>query len=582
MKKGFSLVELLISLIVISCITAAFTPLITKKFSSGVFGGGGSVSDITADCEKFGPNCNLCTSNFCLSCTGLTCNSDEYKDNKSCSCKKCVDKFGADCTKCNEDKCLTCPDGQYLDENQNCKPCTDKFSNCSSCDSTACLNCNYDYVVKNGQCEPFVCSGDDFIQIGNLCVTKKNMGDSDVLAIPNGVNIVNTGTKCIPSSTNKCCWKGNTANMGCNNDNGSQYSGCNRTACDFYAAKYICENFNYAGRTWSLPASNETTINNWHNCSINQGLNGLQLCDQMQGYLSAWCNWSDAATCNGSKYSRCYVNALWTKDNSSTNSYECFLTLGNWTCSSSYPSDAFSIRCVTPMSQSCESKYGAGCLSCNNTQCLSCDSNNGYLLRNGKCKSTFCKGSDFMLIGNLCVTRKNMGDSTTLKIPSGVNVVNKNNSCSSFDSNKCCWNGNTAGANCDNENGGGYSGCNRTVCNGWAANYICSNFRHGDRVWRLPTVSEMNNWNIYSSEKGLKGLQLCDYNKSQKSAWCHRLYGCFDTLDDYCSSNVIWTGNSTSATEAYIYNLDSSTSLIWFKDINNLSLARSVRCVTEL
>ena len=38
---GFSLIELLISLIVISCITAAFTPIITKKFSSGVFGGSG-------------------------------------------------------------------------------------------------------------------------------------------------------------------------------------------------------------------------------------------------------------------------------------------------------------------------------------------------------------------------------------------------------------------------------------------------------------------------------------------------------------------------------------------------------------
>ena len=46
-KKGFSLVELLISLIVISCITAAFTPLITKKFATNIgFGGGGGGGDI--------------------------------------------------------------------------------------------------------------------------------------------------------------------------------------------------------------------------------------------------------------------------------------------------------------------------------------------------------------------------------------------------------------------------------------------------------------------------------------------------------------------------------------------------------
>ena len=95
MKKifGFSLIELLISLIVISCITAAFTPLITKKFSNSVLGGGGSVSDITTECSAYGENCTLCTSNFCIACTGLSCAADEYKDDKTCTCKKCSEKY---------------------------------------------------------------------------------------------------------------------------------------------------------------------------------------------------------------------------------------------------------------------------------------------------------------------------------------------------------------------------------------------------------------------------------------------------------------------------------------------------------
>ena len=33
-KKGFSLIELMISLITISCITAAFTPIVTKKLKN--------------------------------------------------------------------------------------------------------------------------------------------------------------------------------------------------------------------------------------------------------------------------------------------------------------------------------------------------------------------------------------------------------------------------------------------------------------------------------------------------------------------------------------------------------------------
>ncbi len=804
--RAFSLVELLISLIVISCITAAFTPLITKKFSSGVFGGGGSVSDITADCEKFGPNCNLCTSNFCLSCTGLTCNSDEYKDNKSCSCKKCVDKFGADCTKCNEDKCLICPDGQYLNRDDNCVSCTTKFNDCATCnedqclsckdggmltnptsttpcssfncsspdfmqignlcitkknmgdsttltipsgvnvkqvgqscspsstnfccwqgntagtscdsensggysgcnrtvcdnyaseyicnnfhagaynwrlatksemsiwgnysiglgthglqlcdhysgylspecgmsfnlcpgsadnncslrdvwsgelvssnvanyyylggdqwrpssvdrkyaysircvatmpqscadrlgtgclacDGATCLSCGTGYVLKNGKCEAFDCSGDDFIQVGNLCVTKKNLGDSSALSIPTGVNVVNAGISCSPSSTNFCCWRGNTADS-CDAENGG-YSGCNRTVCDHYAADYSCKNFNYAGYTWRLPTLTE--MENWNLSSVKIKNDGLQLCNGYSGYLSAQCFPANVGT--GASTIKVSPNAVWSSNLNGTNQANYFyLTRGLWEYTS--PIDratAFSIRCVTPMSQSCESKYGAGCLSCNNTQCLSCDSNNGYLLRNGKCKSTFCKGSDFMLIGNLCVTRKNMGDSTTLKIPSGVNVINAGSTCNSSSSNMCCWKGSTSGS-CDNENGGGYSGCNRTVCDWYSADYICKNFNYNGKTWRLPTANEMNYWNIYSIEIGTNGLQLCDQNSGNSSAQCYYNKNCFGSYGNNCYPSIVWT-KDPSGSKMFVYCLSSKN---WRKLSYYSNDPFSVRCVTEL
>ena len=274
MKKGFSLVELLISLIVISCITAAFTPLITKKFSNSVLGGGGSVSDITNECDEFSENCTLCTSNFCIVCTGLSCAADEYKDTKTCSCKKCTDIYGADCTKCNDVKCLTCPSGQYLDNNdETCKKCTDKFSDCTSCDESQCLTCKDGYILdnpySNKPCNSFSCSSPDFMQIGSLCITKKNMGDGDSLTIPEGVNVVQINQTCNPSSVIKCCWQGNTSGSSCDNSNGGGYSGCNRTVCDWWAADYICKNFHAGNYTWRLATTSE--MSGWANNSKGKG-----------------------------------------------------------------------------------------------------------------------------------------------------------------------------------------------------------------------------------------------------------------------------------------------------------------------
>ena len=380
-KSGFSLVELLISLIVISCITAAFTPLITKKFSSSVFRGG-SVSDITSECSKFGENCNLCTSNFCLSCK-LTCGADEYKDEKSCTCKKCSDKYGQSCTSCNFEKCLTCPYGQYLDENDNCKSCVDKFENCTSCNKDECLSCDSGYILtKAGSiktCSEFNCSSPDFIQIGSLCITKKNMGDGDSLIIPNGVNIVSVNQTCNPSLSNYCCWQGQTAGS-CDNENGGIYSGCTRTVCDNYAANYICNNFNASNYIWRLAAKDE--LDTWIDISKSKGVNGLQLCDSASGKSSAQC--SGINSCLGAD-GDCLAYKIWSSEfYSNSISYNYYLTNGNWTREYSDNTSAYSVRCVTEMNNSCEDKNTKGCLICDGDNCLSCDS--GFYLKNGKCE----------------------------------------------------------------------------------------------------------------------------------------------------------------------------------------------------
>ena len=575
-KFAFSLVELLISLIVISCITAAFTPIITKKFSSGVFGGGGT-GDLTTDCaDKYGDYCTLCTSAGCIDC-GISCPDGEYMDTKNCICLPCKDKYGDDCEKCTEKKCLTCPDGEYLDSDDNCQSCSDKFSNCATCTESECTSCADGYVLtnptSNTPCSNFNCSGEDFIQIGSLCITKKNMGDGTSLTIPSGVNVVNVNQNCTSGSSNKCCWKGATSGAGCDNANGGAYSGCNRTVCDWYAADYICKNFTAGGKTWRLPTIEE--ISSWAaTYSIGLGTNGLQLCDCWSGYSSAYC--SNLSGCPGSYGGWCSPYHVWSGTvNGSSTAYYYYLRSGSWYQSNVYRTGAYSVRCVAEVT-SCADKISAGCEMCDGNTCLKCAS--GYILKNGKCEKFSCSGEDFIQIGNLCITKKNMGDGTSLIIPNGVNVVNAGTSCSPSASNFCCWQGKTA-SNCDNENGGGYSGCNRTVCDWYAADYICKNFTAGGRTWRLATKSEMSNWNTNSKGLGVNGLQLCDNWFGYSSAYCYSSESCPGSNGGWCAPYYVWSGTVNGSSRAYDYYLVSGS---WNQFNDYRTYAYSVRCVTEL
>ena len=171
LKWGFSLVELMISLIVVSVVAAAFSPVITKKLSSNtvVAGATKAISSIRSDCANFnssGGVCSVCTDSLCLSCTLDNCdeNQGKYKNIGKCSCEactlrsaNCVKCNSKDCTKCAENyyldsssKCQSCPSGKYCDGSNSQKNCT---SNCKTCNSSlACENCNSGYYLNNSNC----------------------------------------------------------------------------------------------------------------------------------------------------------------------------------------------------------------------------------------------------------------------------------------------------------------------------------------------------------------------------------------------------------------------------------------------
>ena len=71
----------MISLITISVIAAAFTPVITKKLSASSITvgsmGGGEITEFAPDCSAWGDDCTLCTSKSCALCVKLFFRSSE-------------------------------------------------------------------------------------------------------------------------------------------------------------------------------------------------------------------------------------------------------------------------------------------------------------------------------------------------------------------------------------------------------------------------------------------------------------------------------------------------------------------------
>ena len=492
-KRAFSLIELLISLIVISCITAAFTPIITKKFSSGVFGGSGGSNGWSDECKDISNDCKLCFRDECVMCN-LDCTIDgQYKDTPLCKCLPCTDKFGSNCTICQSDKCENCLDGSYLD-NGNCIDCKSKFEHCTKCDKNECKSCETNYKLDNGKCVP------DCTKFFNANCTSCDE------------------TKCMTCKPNYDL-VGNDCIANCPTKFGDGCSTCSESACTSCAAGY-----KLSGTSCVI------------DCASKFG--------------------SDCRSCNENACTGCY--------------YMYKLENG---------------KCV----MDCATHYGVGCTDCTTLGCLACASgytmNNDYKSGNPACNHPFCSGSDFIQVGNLCVTRKNMGDSSTLKIPSGVKVVTAGTTCHSSNSNKCCWQGQTSfEGDCDNKDGTTYSTCNRTVCDHYAAEYICKNFKAGGYTWRLPTSDEMSNWDDFVYNTGKYGLQLCSSKEDSSPAYCYgHWHNCMSNNTNgwgFCSPENVWSSDYADATNVYYYWL----AYFWGgPDTQERDFsANSVRCVTEL
>ena len=196
-----------------------------------------------------------------------------------------------------------------------------------------------------------------------------------------------------------------------------------------------------------------------------------------------------------------------------------------------------------------------------------------------------------------CVTRANAGDISVngpeITDDMGITKVAGGKSCGSAANYtaKCCWIGDgtnyTADNNaCNAENGdSGYSGCKRSVCNLAAAKTICENWGSNDSTkgkWRLPTKKEALAWgknlaNIQTN-KGTSGLELCSYDPGSGSSQCLYASYCKGAYNDSCAPYTIWVDGDGSTSRSFAPYLHTARFL---SNYYPKSSAFSVRCIID-
>ena len=150
---AFSMIELMISLVTISVITAAATPIVTKKIAKkdiSLSNGG-----LLMKCNHIDEKCTLCHSNKkCIMCS-RTCASNQYADTATCKCKSCSSKYGSTCVACDDTQCLKCSAYHYIGTNTAnpaCKSCEAGYS-CDTVNRTACPVGFYQDTAKQNTCK---------------------------------------------------------------------------------------------------------------------------------------------------------------------------------------------------------------------------------------------------------------------------------------------------------------------------------------------------------------------------------------------------------------------------------------------
>ncbi len=362
--KGFSLVELLTSLITISVIVAGFAPVVTHKLKHG----GVSITKgetITNKCDHFSPKCQLCTKNKCLICN-LSCSENEYLDKDNCKCLPCPQN----CHNCNETGCLVCKDG-YQKEGSKCNACNPGFYSsagelCKKCPkgqkanaltaASKCIDCNGDneYQDLEAQTSCKICSG--FITNNHKeCITCP-MG-----TFWNGSQCTDCEAGTYSDSTNatvcKQCLEGTYQN-----ENGkSSCKPCQKGTFQDQRGKTSCK-----------VCSGISTLTGCQSCSMGSYIvnDTCQKCPA--GTISTALNALECTKCKAYQYSNRERTAC-------LNCFEGYIS-----SNACIPCSSFGNSCTSCTEKGCNGQSCPNCEVCTNKGCTAC--NKGYYNNSGVCE----------------------------------------------------------------------------------------------------------------------------------------------------------------------------------------------------
>ena len=539
MKKilAFSLIELMISLITISCITAAFAPIITKKMKNSNVSV--ALSEISTKCDKFTSECSLCYSSKCVACSRY-CNDNQYKNVSTCLCENCVDRSvgcircdAKECKKCDlgygltsDGKCRLCPKGYYSDGTYDCRACSvDQYQNQEG--KSSCINCPTAQGSEIGSASCTTCSSKiaNCYECSNLTqCTKCNAGY--YLNSSNTCTICPAGYKC-DGTTNKIACTAGT------------YSGAGASSCT------ACPSGQYQDATaQSSCKSCASKTANCTNCNAATGVcNGCGGGYMISG-TSCVPKYPHTKTANGSTQ---YINI----DNSTFNVViATIIGAGGGGGGGNVKTDTVPASPVTPQ---------------------------------------FCQqyGWVYFASGPHCAITRNAGDGNDLNAPSqafirnvsGVILNYYNGNLDSYANRGWnCWYGQTGkgGTTWDPV----YDGAFRTVCQYQAAKAICAAWApNGVYGWQLPANYHLSAWK--------------DVLKSSTMHVCNRYGGCgwntaecqqnhdvlrphYIAMNGY-GSDYIWIFDNCAASD--ILGTWRSENVRDPNDYNVTNRATSVRCI---
>lgn len=518
-KRGFSLIDLVITIVIIAILTVATTPVVTKKLNTLKKV---STTRISYKCDRFDEYCKLCFKSHkteedkCLICT-KGCASNQYLDKEKCKCHPCsdYDTLGCvDCCKtCNSSYCRSCDIGVgYNKTNGECSICLPgTYSN--TADESSCLLCDKGtYQANSRQSECKECP-EGFYQDEKGRASCKPCPVNSTTALSGAVSI----DECI-----------------CNEGYYRENDNCKKCEAGYYCIgqiKYACKAGTYSD---AEGATSEATCQKcpcghiYDTSTANTNCtNNIKITCQAGTYIKdAGITSGDSCnSCTGRKYS------------SSAGACEC----------SECASDEFANDTHTGCN-SCSLKWGSACITCTSSECTGCIANWGLEAANGVTSKTCCrtvssnsdcqdykdKYGESVFYNNKCIAVKNTGASNT-----DITIVGPDQTCSGA----CCWTNITDNNSSDypqyftanprnastkndptclynaSDIGSGlnlssayYSGtrkvgnasyttCHRTVCNLAALNYLCTG-----KLRRILRTTDL----VGMPEATLRKLNFCD------------------------------------------------------------------------